>query len=254
MKASNWVRQLVEICRAMQQQHVDIFVDQAVGNVSIFRILPLIASNLSWFSLLTGTPEEGQLPQAPILVRVQLDDWQHMAFLNELAARDGAMQDMLVLVTPVPFDWLCEVSRGWLHIEKGGRSGMLRFYDPRVFPTLMNDLLDPAQQQRFLELALCWNWLDRDRQVAWQPGTYLPNDCIRAPATPIVLSDDQFDGLGCIGDAHVLLSTVEDLFPQENRQAHFARSYQLARQARSENYFGDMSTYVRLQLKGSQND
>lgn len=254
MKASTWVHQLVEMCRALRQEHMDVFVDQAVGNVSIFRVLPLIASDIPWFSLLTGTPEGEQLHQAPILVRVQLDDWRHMAFLNEMAARDGAMQDMLALITPVPFKWLCEVSQGWSHIEIGGRSGILRFYDPRVFPTLLNDVLEPAQQQRFLEWALCWSWLDRDRQVAWQDGTYLSSDCTRAPATAIILNDDQFHGLGCIGDAHGLLNTVRDIFPQENRQAHFARCYQLARQARSENYFYDMSTYARLQLRGVQHD
>lgn len=254
MKASTWVHQLAEMSRAMQQEHVDVFVDQAVGNVSIFRLVPLIASNIPWFSLLTGTPEESQLHQAPILMRVQLNDWRHMAFLNELAAREEAMQDMLALITPVPFEWLCEMAQGWSQTVSGDRSGILRFYDPRVFPTLVNAVLDPAQQRRFLELALCWSWLDRDRQVAWQSGTYLCDDRAHAPAAPMILSDDQLDGLGCIGDAHGLLNTVQDLFPQENRQARFARCYWLALQARSEDCFDDMKAYAQLKLGGSQDD
>ncbi|HEF4762079.1 TPA: DUF4123 domain-containing protein [Pseudomonas putida] len=239
-----WLDQLEGLSRAANLNHVDLIVDQAGSDISLLPGLGAITPAISWFSFFNATPEETLMPQAPILMRINLDDWRHKAWLEEIIEHMGHMPRLVLLISPIPFDVLSKTLQGLSQLEWGGQSGLLRFYDPRVLPELLASVLDPEQKKRFLEQALFWSWLDRDQRIVWQPGTYGSNQVFEEAISPVVLTDSQFDRLGCISDAQDLLGIAAKTFSKLTNEECFARCCQVVLQANSENYFGDMEAYA----------
>jgi hypothetical protein len=239
-----WLDQLEGLCRAADLDHVDLIVDQAGSDVSLLPALEAIEPAIPWFSFFNTTPEETLLPQAPILMRIRLDDWHHKAWLEEIVEQMGHMPRLMLLISPIPFDVLTKSLQGLSQLEWGGQSGLLRFYDPRVLPQLLASVLDPEQKQRFLSLALFWSWLDRDQRIAWQPGTYGSDQVLGEANTPVELTDAQFDRLGCISDAQKLLGFAVKAFSQLSSEECFVRCYHVVLQASCENYFGGLNAYA----------
>lgn len=239
-----WLNQLDGLSRAADLNYVDLIVDQAGSGISLLPALEAIEPAIPWFSFFSATPEETLLPQAPIVMRLSLDDWRHKAWLEEVIDQMGHMPRLMLLISPIPFDVLSKALQGLSQLEWGGQSGLLRFYDPRVLPQLLASVLDPEQRQRFLSLALYWSWLDRDQRITWQSGTYGSAQELAEANPPIVLTDAQFDRLGCISDAQKLIGIAENAFSQFTIEECFARCYQIVLQASSENYFGGLNAYV----------
>jgi hypothetical protein len=240
-----WLDQLEGLCRAADLDHVDLIVDQAGSDISLLPALEAIEPIIPWISFFSATPEETLLHQAPILMRIRLDDWHHKSWLQEIFEQMGHMPRLLVLVSPIPFDVLSKALQGLSQLEWGGQSGLLRFYDPRVLRPLLENVLDPEQKQRLLKLALFWSWLDRDQRIAWQPGTYGAHQPPEDANPPVVLTDPQFDRLGSISDAQKLMGIAVKAFLQLSREECFDRCYDVVLQASSENYFADLSAYAK---------
>lgn len=194
------------------------------------------------------------MDQAPILMRVQLDDWRHKSWLYELTTQNSTSQGVLALVSPLPFEMLSQALQAVSQMQWGDLTGILRFYDPRVFSNLLNGVLDLAQRQRFLELAVCWSWLDRDQQSVCQVGAYHFGIDLSEVSGPILLNDDQVDRLGFGSDAHGLLDIAQTAFPEYNREACFTQCQRLVLQARAEHYFGDLRAYATLNVRRPFND
>lgn len=239
-----WLDQLEGLCRAADLDHVDLIVDQAGSDISLLPALEAIEPAIPWFSFFSATPEETLLPQAPILMRISLNDWHHKALLEEIIEQMGHMPRLMLLISPIPFDVLTKTLQGLSQLEWGGQSGLLRFYDPRVLPQLLASVLDPEQKQRFLSQALFWSWLDRDQRIVWQRGTYGSDQVLEEVNTPVVLTDTQFDRLGCISDAQKLIGIAVKAYSQFSSEECFARCYCVVLQASSENYFGSLNVYV----------
>jgi len=240
-----WFDQLEGLCRAADLDHVDLIVDQAGSDVSLLPALEAIEPAIPWFSFFSATPEETLLPQAPILMRISLNDWHHKAWLEEIIEQMGHMPRLMLLISPIPFDVLTKTLQGLSQLEWGGQSGLLRFYDPRVLPQLLASVLDPEQKQRFLSLALFWSWLDRDQRIVWQPGTYGSDQVLDEASVPNVLTDSQFDRLGSISDAQKLLGFAGSVFSELSNEECFARCYRVVLQASHESYFGDLEAYAK---------
>ncbi|HWT69750.1 MAG TPA: DUF4123 domain-containing protein [Pseudomonas sp.] len=239
-----WLDKLEGLCRAADLNHVDLIVDQAGSDIPLLPALKAIEPAIPWFSFFSATPEETLLPQAPLLMRINLDDWRHKAWLEEIIEQMGHMSRLILLISPVPFDVLSKALQGLSQLEWGGQSGLLRFYDPRVLPHLLASVLDSEQKQRFLKLALFWSWLDRDQQIAWQPGTYGSVLELEEAHVPVALTDAQFDRLGCISDAQSLMGIALETFPQLSNEQCFTRCHDVVIQASSEDYFGGLNVYA----------
>lgn len=248
---THWIEQIQSLCDSANVGHVDVLVDQAAWDISIVPALSHLAPSLHWFSLFSATPEEALLSQAPILMRINLDDWRHKAWLEELVEQAGHLPRLMLLITPMPFDVLAKSLQGCSQLEWGGQSGLLRFYDPRVMPVLLASVLSPEQKEQLLRVALFWSWLDRDQQPVWQPGTYRSNQPQTQTFAPISLDDAQFDRLGSISDAYNLLDLAKATFPQLSREACFAECYRAVLHASEENYFGDLKQYATLHFDSS---
>jgi hypothetical protein len=251
MKERNkhWMDQIESLCSSANLRQVDVLVDQAAWDSSVLPALNAIQPTVPWFSLFSGTPEEALLTQAPILMRISLDDWRHKAWLEELIEHLGSMPRLMLLISPMPFDVLAKTLRGMSQLEWGGQSGLLRFYDPRVLPELLASVLSPEQKEQFLRVALFWSWLDRDQRPAWQPGTYRSDQRLAETPTPTELTDAQFDRLGSISDAQGLLGIARGAFPSLSQEQCFTGCYRLMLEASRENYFGDLKVYAGLNLE-----
>nr|WP_256591179.1 hypothetical protein [Pseudomonas sp. ERMR1:02] len=103
----------------------------------------------------------------------------------------------------------------------------------------------PRTARRFLQVACCWGWLDRDGQPQWVPGTRLQKQTGVEVSPFVSLSDEQCARIGCIGDAQRMLNGGEFDHLAGTREQRFNLLYSLILQAERENYFGDLSHYIR---------
>ncbi|GKQ43968.1 DUF4123 domain-containing protein [Pseudomonas syringae] len=246
-----WIEQIESLCGSANVGHVDVMVDQAGWDISILPALHLMEPGLSWFSLFSATPEEALLTQAPILMRINLDDWRHKAWLEELVEQAGHLSRLMLLISPMPFDVLAKSLQGLSQLEWGGQSGLLRFYDPRVMPEVLASVLSPEQKEQFLRVTLFWSWLDRDQRPVWQPGTYRSNQTLAETFPLVSLADAQFDRLGSISDAQSLLEVARSTFSELSNEQCFAWCYRMVLKASQEKYFGDLKLYAALHLNSA---
>ena len=138
---AQWQEQIEQVCVRVGIQQVDLLLDQSAWNNSAVPALKILKPPVPWFSLFSGTPEENLLDQAPLLMRLDLSHWQHKAWLEELLTHCAADARLLVLISPLPFEVLSHALQALSQIKWGGQGGLLRYYDPRIFPLLMTSIL-----------------------------------------------------------------------------------------------------------------
>jgi hypothetical protein len=249
--SSVWLEQIADMAAAAGLSHIDVLVDQANCDLAILPGLNLMEPVIPWFSLFSGLPEEALLEQAPLLIRISLDEWRHKSWLDELVEHLAPQSRLLVLLSPLPFDALAGALQGLSQLEWGGQSGLLRFYDPRVLPHLLNRVLDPEQQEQFLRVALFWSWLDRDGSPAWQRGSYRSSSPLLEPPPSIALTDEQYFRLGSLSDAQQLLGLASEWMPNSTQEQRFEACYRLVLKAEQEGYFGDLEVYAEHNFRSS---
>ncbi|MCU9949059.1 DUF4123 domain-containing protein [Pseudomonas sp. PDM13] len=240
----SWLEQIAHMASASELGHVDLLVDQANCEHAVLPALKLIEPDMPWFSLFSGLPEEALLDQAPLLMRLSLDEWRHRSWLEELVEHLAPQSRLVLLMSPLPFESLARTLQGLSQLEWGGQSGLLRFYDPRVLPHLLKDVLSPEQREHFLGMALFWGWLDRDQQPVWQPGTYRSSAAATEPLPAIVLTDQQYFSLGRLSDAQQLLGLASERLPNDTNEKRFEACCRLVLKAEQEGNFGDIHAYA----------
>lgn len=209
---STWLGLLEASCTGMSSTCLDIIIDQVGSDAPLLPSILSIEPSLPWYSLFTGLPEAGAEDLAPLLVRVDLaQPLQRHWLIGLMRELDGRSQ-LLVLASLWPFQTLAEHLGRCLEARNGGRLGLLRYYDPRLFPLLFSHVLEPDQQQPWLRPAVFWSWLDRDGVPQRQLGT------IDTPQSadhfrPIELSDSQVDTLGCASDATLVMKSLSAALP-----------------------------------------
>ncbi|CDL82116.1 DUF4123 domain-containing protein [Xenorhabdus szentirmaii] len=239
-----WLEKIEQSCATMNLNTIDIIVDQTGLDDSIIPALQRMQPEIQWFTLFDGKPEEGLLDQAPLLIRVQLDCWQHKNWLHELIDHFCHTSRLLLLISPMPFEPLCKILQYFSDVQWGEQSCLLRFYDPRVFPKLLAEILTPEQRELFLDIAFVWSWLDRDNQIAWKLGTFKPNMPQPDQCTPLVFDDRQFELIGCITDAEKLLKSETLIHHDLPKEHYFSYYYQTAIEANKKGYLGDLADYI----------
>ena len=87
--------------------------------------------------------------------------------------------------------------------DQGQNSGLLRYYDPRLFLGTC-EMLDPKQAKRFHAPVITWHWLDRDGNEAHFPGLPQPASVLPTPLPPLQLSNAQVASLMAWTSAELL--------------------------------------------------
>ncbi|WP_455884312.1 DUF4123 domain-containing protein [Pseudomonas spelaei] len=220
-----WVELLEVSCAEVSVTCLDIIIDQAGSESPLLPSVLGVEPALPWYSLFTGLPEAAASELAPLLVRVDLAQPRQRQWLIGLAQALKGRSQLLVLASFWPFQELAEHLGQCLEVRNGGHLGLLRYYDPRVFPLLFSHVLEPEQQHRLLCPAVFWSWLDRDgipRQLKGRADALeLPQDL-----APIELSDKQLETLCCASDATTAMVSLADALPPEwSAEQHFQACY-----------------------------
>lgn len=202
-----WLELLEVSCAKGGISHLDVIVDQAASNTPLLPSVLSVEPPLQWHLLFTGLPEEGAADLGPLLLRVDLTQPLQRQWLGGLMHEARGRSQLLVLASPWPFLALAEHLGRCLEATNGGYTGLLRYYDPRLFALLFSHVLEPEQQQLLLRPAVFWSWLDRDGVPGHLPG--VPGE----PLDPedfclLDLSDDQLEILGCASDATLATSKL----------------------------------------------
>ncbi|WP_397457152.1 DUF4123 domain-containing protein [Pseudomonas versuta] len=209
-----WIELLEVCCAQVSITSLDIIIDQAAADSALLPSVLSVEPSLPWHSLFTGLPEAGLEDEAPLLVRVDLAQPLQRQWLVGLVQALGGRSQLLVLASLWPFQVVAEHLGRCLEASNGGCSGLLRYYDPRLFPLLFSHVLEPEQQQQLLRPAVFWSWLDRDglaeRLLGAPDNPDWPEDF-----APIELSDSQLETLCCASDATLAMLSLADALPCE---------------------------------------
>ncbi|WP_047608867.1 DUF4123 domain-containing protein [Rahnella aquatilis] len=244
-----WLSQAENLCVRAGQGHIDVVVDQAGWPSPLLEALRHLDPPVSWHSLFEGTPEEALADQSPLLMRLHWSIWQHKAWLSELMLHFQGTPRLLLAITPLPFEQLTQHLHTLADIRWGEQTGLLRFYDTRIFPLLFSHVLTPEQQSAFSHLALLWSWQDRDQKIVWKAGAYAPGNMLADKPDSIYVTDAQIEILGCISDAELLAKELND--PSVTKEQNFKRCLNAVSDASTKNYFGDLTTYALKFFKNS---
>ncbi|WP_065824702.1 DUF4123 domain-containing protein, partial [Photorhabdus australis] len=201
---TDWHAILVALVKDSGIDYLDMIVDQSGGKFSLIPTLQSFLPEIKWCSLFQGLPEEGRKDAAPILLRIDLTQLDQQQWMQEITLSLGRQSLLLVLCSRWSFDLLSQHLIQCVDAAYAGQAGILRFFDPRIFPMLLSPILDKEQQQQFLRPALFWSWLDRDEIPRFVLGT---DDLgtIDNPIGKIDLTDKQLESLLCVSDAHLLM-------------------------------------------------
>ncbi len=245
---TEWQEHIERACASVGLQQVNVLLDQADWNNCAVPALKMLRPQVPWFSLFSGTPEENLLDQAPLLMRLNLTHWQHKAWLEELLTQCATEARLLVVISPLPFDTLSQALQALSQVKWGARTGLLRYYDPRIFPLLTSAILTDNQRTEYLQAVNYWGWLDRDDQPQWLQGNCLGYHAEIEVKPFLNLSDQQGELIGCIGDAQKLLDEGDFDDLEATRELRFAALYSIVVQAHQENHLDNLTEYARQKL------
>lgn len=209
---STWLGLMEATCGKVSTTCLDIIIDQAGSDAPLLPSVLSVQPSMPWYSLYTGLPEAGADDLAPLLVRIDLaQPLQRHWLLGLMHELDGRSQ-LLALASLWPFQALAEYLGRCLEARNGGCLGLLRYYDPRLFPLLFSHVLQADQQQLLLRPAVFWSWLDRDGVPQRLLGaTDMPESA--DGFSPMELSDGQVETLGCASDATLAVVSLSDALP-----------------------------------------
>ncbi|MGV6395038.1 DUF4123 domain-containing protein [Pseudomonas caspiana] len=208
-RIDKWFDLLEASCAQLSITCLDIIIDQSGSDMPLLPSVLSVEPAMPWHSLFTGLPEEEHDDVAPLLVRIDLAQPMQRQWLIGLMRELEGRHLLLVLASLWPFPLLAKHLGGCVEASNGGGTGLLRYYDPRLFPLLFSHVLQPEQQQRWLRPAVFWSWLDRDGEPIRLVGS-ADTPIIEEHFTPVELSDGQVDIFSCASEATVL---VQDLPP-----------------------------------------
>lgn len=192
----NWLETLNGRAQAEKLQHLDLLVDGTALDYPLLQDLQALPQPPLQALLLEGLPEAALAEQGPILLRISLDNADHQAWLAKTAERLLQERRLLALLSTWPFAALARHLSQHVQAEwnQGRSSGLLRYYDPRLFLATC-EMLDPQQSTRFHAPVITWHWLDRDGIPAQLPGMPRPPSDLQQPLPPLKLSNPQVASL-----------------------------------------------------------
>ncbi|MFJ4376359.1 DUF4123 domain-containing protein [Pseudomonas japonica] len=211
--AQTWLQLLDIACAKVSCRQVSFIIDQVEIAAPLFPGIEQVEPPIPWHVLFDGLPEAAHADLSPLLVRVDLDKPQQRLWLEGLIDRFGDQARLLALISPWPLQRLGDYLGQCLEARNGGGAGVLRYYDPRLFPLLFSHVLSAEQQQWLLSPALLWSWLDRDGIPRHRAGAGADAGTVDDPP-PFELSDRQIDVLCCAADAAEALDRLAPVLPE----------------------------------------
>jgi hypothetical protein len=207
---SSWLDMLQNDCTHTPGLHLHFIVDQCGSGLQLLPGIVSVFSSKVVHSLFTGLPEAHLTDLAPLLVQVDFSEsLQRQWFAHLLEVIDPSVR-VLALHSLWPFADLANYLGRCLNASNGGVSHLFRFYDPRLFPLLVGQVLDTAQRQQLLRPVMSWNWLDRDG-VSQRLTGLAESPELAQSVSPFELTDAQMETFGCVCDA---TSAVRNLYAQ----------------------------------------
>jgi hypothetical protein len=125
--------------------------------------------------------------------------WAHAAqvnWLGEFARAFDSQSRILYLLSRWPFDALSEHLRycTQAHWCNGAKSGILRYYDTRLFKHISGLFMGDAARD-FHAPVISWHWMDRDRRPQVIGGHPIKlNEFVR-PRSPLMLNAFQVEAI-----------------------------------------------------------
>ncbi|WP_272533547.1 DUF4123 domain-containing protein [Providencia sp. PROV212] len=238
-----WIKQLKEHSLSYQLNYIDIIIDLAGYETSIIPALKTIDHQLQWFSLFTGLPEENYIDQSPILIRIEWDKPKQQLLLHEIFKLFICTPRFLALLSYINFNKLSRYLQKLSEASYGNQVCLFRFYDSRIFPELMRDILNEEQRNYFSKVAKLWGWMDRNNEVNWLVCDH-KIEFIDDIQPNIILTDTQLNRLGCISDASLFIDDNLSITENKNAEDIFSDIYALAIEANNSEYLGDFESYI----------
>ena len=242
-----WVEKLQSMSAQAKNTYIDIIIDQAGLPQSFIPALKMLGDDIKWFSLFTNMPEEVFIQDSPLLIRFNWDNDVHVIYLTEILAHYYHSSRILVAISLLPFDSLARFLHALVEFKWENQTGILRFYDPRIFPELIKFVLSDEEGRYFSQLAYMWNWIDKDGEMSWLKGDFFTDVEKQTPPT-LTIDSKQITKIGCISDAIKLMSLAAFDNPHLTREENFALLYSLSVQAYESDFIGDTSTYILQHL------
>lgn len=239
-----------KLLESRPQENIFLLLDHG-GLPGLSRQLPY--SSKDWVSLFDRTKEEGALAVAPILVLAASDGEIRLSRLvfDWLRQHGTYSSSVMMLVSSLDLTRLARELGTRLHITlAGGVEAMLRFFDPRVFESLLN-ILTREQTEDFLGVVSSWHYVDRSGRIA-----QVINTCgaIKPNSKPVSLSQEQEDHLLAASEVDQILnslrSSVPDPFSKIPRESQYGFVSESIIEARSEKLESvlQMSLYTMIRL------
>lgn len=165
-----------------------------------------------WTSLFDQTKEESALAVAPILVLAASQRKIRLSrpVFNWLKQHGSYSSSVMLLVSPINLTQLVGRLGTRLNITlDGGVEAMLRYFDPRVFESLLNTMT-PGQVEHFLGVASSWCYVDRAGRIVHTTAKFIENEL---HSQPLSLSQKQEDILLEASEIDQILSSMRSSVP-----------------------------------------
>ncbi|QBC42832.1 DUF4123 domain-containing protein [Iodobacter fluviatilis] len=251
--------QLTTLPAFLSEQHESIKLDLQKNNIAtpIYALIDLANTDnpRRWlrimladkgYCLFDGTPESTARTEAPWLVRVDQNEF----LLNETITASLLGDCCSWICSGLPPAELAQRLNARLDVKLEGQLALLRFYDPRILPSLLAVLAAPVQRD-FLALGEHWFWLGRDGLLFKQAIDEDEHDLLK---WPLALSDKQQEPLIKMAETDQLQvqlgEQLPSLFYPMTRAARF-QFVQMQRDQAIQNgftQFNDQLDYCALAL------
>jgi hypothetical protein len=170
----------------------------------------LLTFSVSWASLFDGTNESNALAVAPMLVpvgregRVQLP----VGLFRWLSEHGSYSSSVIILLSPLDLAELKDRLAFRLNIRLSENTdAMLRFFDPRVFQSLIG-VLNVDQANNFLGVAQRWWYVDRGGELNCINSNF--NDGASLDELLILDASQEFSMVDSCEVDHILMSLREN--------------------------------------------
>ncbi|WP_312515186.1 DUF4123 domain-containing protein [Massilia sp.] len=209
----------------------------------------LVHRGLSWASLFETTTEQAALSAAPLLFALPSpDDETKEGFMCWLAEHGTYTSSILLLSSPFGLDELCSQLARRMHARiTDGMDVLLRYFDPRVFESLLA-VLDEQQASTFLSPADCWWYPDRSGKLICRQSV-----CgIDAFVSPLQLAAEQEFAMIDASEIDVVEGRLRGMFPDLAIRVNvaerelFLRRHMAAAHAAGIESTNDMTLYCGL--------
>ncbi|MQL48484.1 DUF4123 domain-containing protein [Photorhabdus khanii] len=251
VQITDWLTSLETSVKATNRPYLDVIVDQSGTKLPLIPALQSFQSEFEWCSLFRGLPEEMAADAAPILMRIDLTQPDQRLWMQEVILHFGGQSLLLVFCSLWSFEHLSRYLIQCVDATYSGKAGILRFFNPHIFPVLLSHVLDEEQQQKFLRPALFWSWLDRDGVLRSILGKGDPESA-HGIIEKINLTDKQLERLSCVSDAHLLvLGLNRNEYPGATLEQLFSNCYVLMLEASDAHILldDDRESFVLARLK-----